>query len=356
MRLSWVCINEDSVVAQAKLSSQARQQFRDAKELIKQRDVDAARVKLLDIEHGSSLMLFHRMMAICAFIEKDFGLASAHIEQAIGLEPEKQSLIADAIRIYKSINDDRRANELFRAFNIDKADSSSELLRMAMAMKSLGHYDDAIPVLAKALRLSPENVRVRNLYGLILTHLERNQDAMQQWSFSLRYNPHDVQAMVCLGRMHLHRNENLKAIEYFKQSLLVGSEKSGARTLNLAEAYLRVSSINESRELLSSIEGFDTNPRLHYLWGVLHSQVGDYFLAFSSLNRCIQLGREQNNPVMKELNWPDDFTSDEEIRDVLMDVRPRLDSLFDALSILKSSEQDNELQEDNDSSFSSDVV
>jgi len=262
-----------------------REQFRVARDLIKQRDVDAARTQLLEIELGSSFMLFHRMMAACAFIAKDYDLASSHIEQALALDPDKQPVIADAIRIYKTKKDDQRTRELFESFDISKASSGSELLRMALAMKSLSRFSDAASALDRALRLSPDNVRIRNQYGIVLTHLGRIDEAMRQWVFSLKFNPRDVQAMVCMGRMHLHRNESLKAIDYFKETLDAESTKSEGRKLNLAEAYVRASSVTEARELLSSVEGMESNPRFHYLWGTLHSQAGDYFLAYSSARK-----------------------------------------------------------------------
>lgn len=337
------------------MSKEVRQQFKAVRDFIKQRDVDAARSNLLEIELGSSFMQFHRMMAACAFIEKDYDLASSHIEQALALEPDKQTVIADAIRIYKGKKDDRRTSELLHSFDISKADSSPELLRVALSMKSLGCYQEAASVLERALRLSPENVRIRNQYGILLTHLDRIEDALKQWSFSLRFNPNDVQAMACLGRLHLHRNEHLKAIEYFKEALDDQSGKAEGRKLNLAEAYVRASSVNEARNLLSSVAGLESNPRFHYLWGLLHFQVGDFQLAYYSFNRCIELGRERGNAVMKQFNWPDEFTNDSEIRQALSEVRPKLDSLFDALSMLKYTEQETDPLADQDVSLSSDA-
>ena len=322
------------------LPKDVRQQFKVVQDFIKQRDVDAARSQLLEIEMGSSFMLFHRMMAACAFIDKDYDLASSHIEQAIALKPEKQVLIADAIRIYKIKKDDQRTRELFQSFNISHSNSSSELLRVALAMKSLGQFQGAASVLEKALRLSPENDRIRNHYGILLALQDRISDALQQWSFSLRYNPHSVQAMVCLGRLSMHLNENLKAIEYFKETMDLASAPDDSRRLDLAEAYVRASSVNEARELLSSVESLESNPRLHYIWGLLHSQVSDYFLAYSSFNRCIELGRERGNDVMKQLDWPNHFSTDDAMRQVLKEVRPTLESLFDPLGLLKLTEHE----------------
>lgn len=336
------------IVTKAKMPKHVREQFRAARDLIRERNVDDARTKLLEIELGSSFVLFHRMMAACAFIAKDYDLASSHIEQALSLEPDKQPVIADAIRIYKTKEDIRRATELFEAFDINKASSGPELLRMALAMKSIGRFNEAATALERSLRLSPDNVRIRNQYGIVLTHLGRSEEAMRQWLFSLKFNSNDVQAKVCLGRMHLHRNESLKAIEYFKETLDSQSRKAEGRKLNLAEAYVRSSSVTEARELLSSVEGMDQNPRFHYLWGTLHSQAGDYYLAYSSFTRCIDIGKERGITTVQNLSWPQEFTSNESIREILKDVRPRLDSLFDALSLLQGGgdSNDSELADD----------
>lgn len=340
----------------AKLPKEARQQFKVALDFIKQRDVNAARSQLLEIELGSSLMLFHRMMAGCAFIDEDYDLASAHIEQAIALEPTKQSIIADAIRIYKAKNDDRRALELCHSFSIADANSSSELLRISMAMKSLGKDKEAASVLEKALRLSPENVRIRNQYGSLLARLDLIANAKQQWLFSLKFQPNDIQALLCLGRFHLHLKEYLKAIDYFKESLAVDSKNVDARKLDLAEAYLRASSANEARELLSSIDTLESAPRFHYLWGLLHSLGADHFLAYSSFSRCVNLARDSGDSTMKQLHWPDDFPGDELFLKLLNESQPSFDFLFDPLNMLKSTNRGIDCQADDEFSFGSDSL
>lgn len=343
-------------MVKGKIPKEARQQFKAALDFIKQRDVNAARSQLLEIELGSSLMMFHRMMAGCAFIDEDYDLASAHIEQAIALEPKKQSIIADAIRIYKRKKDNRRASELFHSFNIANANSSSELFRVSMAMKSLGYDKEAASVLEKALRLSPENVRIRNHYGSLLARLELISNARQQWIFSLKFQPSNIQALVCLGRLHLHLKEYVKSIDYFKESLSVESKNVEARKLDLAEAYLRASSGNEARELLSSIDSLEFNPRFHYLWGLLHSLGADYCLAYSSFTRCIELGSENGDPTMKELPWPDEFPGDELFPPILREAQPGFDFLFDPLNMLKSTNKEIDPQADDDFSFGSDFL
>jgi len=339
------------VVTKIKPPKRAREQFKVARDLIKQRKVDAARTQLLEIELGSSFTLFHRMMAVCAFIAKDYDLASSHIEQALSLEPGKQPVIAEAIRVYRAKKDDHRTRELFELFDISKASSGSELLRMALAMKSLSQFNEAVPALEKALRLSPDNVRIRNQYGIILTYLGRIDEAIRQWQFSLKYNHRDTYAKICLGRIHLHRNENLKAIEYFKETFDSESTKDGGKKLDLAEAYIRCSSVNEARELLTSLEAMDKNPRFHYLWGNLHSQTGDQYLAYYSYNRCIELGKEKGYQQFNQLDWPEQLTGDEAILEALKDTRPHLDSLFDPLILLKTDIDESEAQVDEDPIF-----
>lgn len=333
-----------SFMAKIKLPREAREKFKSARDFIKQREVDAARAVLLEIELGSSFMLFHRLMAAGAFIEKDYDLASSHIEQAIALEPASQVLIADAIRIYKANNNNQRTSELLNLIDTDKSESSAELLKVALVLKPLEKYLEASEFLEKALRLSPENVRIRTLYGVILTCLGRSQDALQQWKFSLKYDPENVVTKVCLGRMYLHQKDFLKSIDYFKQTLGNDSDIIEGRKLNLAEAYIRASSLTEARQLLSSTKGVDDSPRLHYLWGLLHFGSGDYYLSRSSFNRCIELGREGNNPLMNKLVWADQFLNEDSAREEIKNVQPQLDSIFDSLSMLKAANRNDEIR------------
>ena len=337
-------------VPEAKLPKPIREKLRIARDLIKKREVDAARTQLLEIEQGSSYGVFHRMMAACAFIAKDYDLTSAHIEQALALEPDNQAVIAEAILIYKKQKKIRRARELFESFDLNKASSGQDLYRMALAMKSLGQYTEAATVLDKAIRLAPANVRIRNQHGIILTHLGSLDEAILQWSFSLKYKSRDLQAMTCLGRAHLHRMEYQKAIDYFKDTLDSETTKSEGRKLNLAEAYVRASAVTQARELLSSVKKME-NPRFHYLWGTLHYRESDYFLAYSSFSRCIELAKEKSNTVPQQISLPERLTSDDAICQALEDVRPQLDSLFDAFSLLKTAEDDPEPQAADDFSF-----
>ena len=331
-------------MGQQAFPKEARLRFKAARDFIKDKDVPSARAELLGIELGSSFSLFHRMLAACAFIDKDFDLATSHIEQAIALDPDKQVLIADAIRIYKTKGDEAKTLQLLQSFDLDKTDSSSELLRMALAMKSLSRYQEAAVALEKALRLSPENTRVRDQYGIMLAITDRPRDALQQWSFSLKFNPQDNLALVCIGRLHLHQNQYLKAIDSFKEVLANEGGNAEGKKLNLVDAYIRASSMAEARNTLASIEGMEENPRLHYLWGMLHYRCNDFSLSYASLGRCVALGRERNHDLMNQINWPSQYTSDEEISGLITAVQPVLDSVFDPFNLLKSAEQNSDSQ------------
>ena len=166
----------------------------------------------------------------------------------------------------------------------------------------------------------------------------RSRDALQQWNFSLRFNPQDDLALVCLGRLYLHQNEFLKAIECFKKVLVNKGANSEGKKLNLVDAYIRASSITEARSMLASVEGMGDNPRLHYLWGMLHYRSNDFTLSFASFRRCIALGRERNHELLSQIQWPSDYTSDEEFNLLISSINPTLESVFDAFNMLKSSE------------------
>ena len=323
-------------MAKPKLSKDCRDKFKEAKKYILNRDVESARSQLLAVELGSSYPLFHRLMAACAYIDKEYDLATSHIEQAIALDPDKQVLIADAIRIYRSQGDDIRAKRLLERFNLDKAEASSELMRIAQAYKSYQRYEDSAISLEKALKLSPDNVRVRNLYGILLCCLNRNEDALQQWMFSLRYKPDEVVTKVCLGRFHLHQKNYLKSIDFFKQTLEDDGENLSGRRLNLAEAYIRASSLSEARSLLGEIEDAETNPRFHYIWTLLHVASNDCYLAFMSLNRCISLGKDYGHPALVQIDLSEQYHDDDSAMSAISNIMPTLDSIFDALSMLKS--------------------
>ena len=333
------------------IPKEARLKFKSARELIKQRNISQARAELLGIELGSSFTLFHRLLAACAFIDKDYELSASHIEQALALDTEKQVLIADAIRIYKSKGDTERALQLFHSFNLEKSESSSELLRAALSMKALSKYPEAALALEKALRLAPENTRIRDQYGIMLAMTNRPSEALQQWQFSLKFNPNDNQALVCLGRLYLHQEEYLKAIESFKTVYDSSEDNKSGKKVNLIDAYIRNSSYSEARELLSTVEGMDSNPRFHYLWGALHYRCSDLSLAFASLSRCIVLGKERTHEVIDKINWPLNCPSDPELKTLIDSTIPILDSIFDPFNMLLNPSADFNNQAHSDYDF-----
>ena len=343
-------------MAKLKLPKDSREKFKSARDFIQARDVESARSRLLEVELGSSFSLFHRLMAACAYIDNDFELACSHIEQAIALDPDKQVLIADAIRIYRTQGDDKRAKDLLESFNLEKTQTSSELMRIAQAYKSYQCYQDAATALENALRLSPDNVQARNLYGIILCCLNRDEEALQQWKFSLRYQPNEVVTKVCLGRLYLHQQEYLKSIDFFKQTLDDDGDNMTGRRLNLAEAHVRASSLSEARSLLGEIDDAETNPRYHYIWTLLHVAANDHFLAFASLNRCISLGQEHGHPALVKIDWPGEYQDDDAASKAIASALPILNSIFDALSMLKSLNRQKLYQSDELTEFNSDII
>ena len=331
-------------MAKSNVSKESRVKLKRARDFVKERDIASARAELLEIEMGSSLPIFHRLLAACAYIDKDYDLAASHMEQAISLDPAKQVTIADAIRVYQKKGDLARASQLCDSFDLDKATSSSDLLRIALAMKALSKYPQALVALEKALRLSPENTRVRDQYGIILSMLERSSEAMQQWNFSLKYNPNDNQALVCLGRLYLHNKEFMKAIELFKEALSNDEGKKEPKKVNLIDAYIRNSSIADARSLLTTVDGMDSNPRFHYLWGMLHYRSGDLTLAYASLSRCIALGAEKESDQNSKVNWSDNCATEDEIKRLIESASPVLDSVFDPYNMLTNSQNGFESQ------------
>ena len=96
--------------------------------------------------------------------------------------------------------------------------------------------------------------------------------------------------------------------------------------------------------MLASVEGMEDNPRLHYLWGMLHYRSNDFTLSFASFGRCISLGQERNHEVLSKIQWPNNPPSDEEFNLLISNIQPTLDSVFDAFNMLKSSEPASDAQ------------
>ncbi len=98
--------------------------------------------------------------------------------------------------------------------------------------------EEALPALAKAVRVNPRSVEAQNGYGFALAAHRRYNEAMEAFSNALRLNPRHRRALVNLGNTLSDTGRTSEAIEHFQRVVERFPRLTDAR-LNLGNEWLK---------------------------------------------------------------------------------------------------------------------
>ena len=81
----------------------------------------------------------------------------------------------------------------------DPADDANALYEQAAALAEAGHFEDALPLLAAALKLAPGDSKLWHARGFIHMRLGRHQDALADFAAARDLRPSDARAVYHYG-------------------------------------------------------------------------------------------------------------------------------------------------------------
>jgi len=158
------------------------------------------------------------------------------------------------------------------------------LFNVGVAHYRAGHYEEAAEVLGRFLSAWPGNWQAKQLRGLALVELGRDDQAEQLLESALKENPDDPSLLFGLGLTYLRLNQpQVKA--------MIEKLASTPRGLPFAhllkgQSYLAGSDYQHAAEALEAAERLsDDLPRLHFSLGVAYLHLGRNADAIRQLER-----------------------------------------------------------------------
>lgn len=149
------------------------------------------------------------------------------------------------------------------------------LLNLGIAHYRAGQYAEACTVLPQFLAKQPNSLQARQLYGLVLAALGREEEALAQLEPTLDAMPPDVVVLYTAGLAYLRLGR-----AGFRATLeRLAAFPAGEPALHLLQghAFLRDQEFEQALEELQAAEKLNPElPRLYYALGTAHSQLAQH--------------------------------------------------------------------------------
>ena len=221
---------------------------------------------------------------------------------------EPQELIDDLIFLYSN-NDHLKFNSLIRK-NIEIYRNSSTINHfMAISLKNLGDYDNAICYFKKSIEINPRYIEAINNLGNLYFNLERFKEALETYSkaieinpefsesysnrsntflklqdieaanvdidLAIKFNPNYYKAWFNKGNILRFKNDKKGAIECLKKSISIEKNFSEAHA-NLSSIYEELGDFNLALSYINTAITNDTKNYLSYfIRGVILNRIGN---------------------------------------------------------------------------------
>lgn len=214
--------------------------------------------------------------------------------------PAEQSAIAKQAEILFRSDDESRAQE--RIAQLLATDSYEDTVRAAEVYQRLERYDEAIPILEKALALEPDSTQAMFWLGASYERTGRGSEAETVLQGLLDIDPNFAPALNYLGYMWADQGENLDQALVLVQQAVALEPDNGAYIDSLGWVHFRLGQYDEARgylERAASLVGNDAVVLEHL--GDLYSAMGQIESARESYERSLALEDENASEVQQKL-------------------------------------------------------
>jgi tetratricopeptide (TPR) repeat protein len=151
--------------------------------------------------------------------------------------------------------------------------SAPILLNLGIAHYRSGKFDQATVAFERLLEQKPDVTQARQLYGLSLAALERDEDAVKQLEQTLDAAPPDAAVLYSLGLAYLRLGK--PGFRATLERLAAFPEGRPALHLLQGQAFLRDQEFEKALEELQTAAKLNPDlPRLHFSTGLAHHQLG----------------------------------------------------------------------------------
>jgi len=214
--------------------------------------------------------------------------------------PAGRSAIAKQAEILFRFEDDAQALQQIDA--LLATDSFEDMVRAAEVYQRLERYDEAIPILERALQLEPDSTQIMFWLGASYERTGREPDAETLLEGLLDIDPNFAPALNYLGYMWADQGENLdQALRLVRQAVALEPD-NGAYIDSLGWAHYQLGQYDEARgylERAAKIVGDDAIVFEHL--GDLYRALDEVQDAREAYERSLDLDGENASQVRQKL-------------------------------------------------------
>lgn len=214
--------------------------------------------------------------------------------------PAGRSAIAKQAEILFRFEDDAQARQQIDA--LLATDSFEDMVRAAEVYQRLERYDEAIPILERALQLEPDSTQIMFWLGASYERTGREPDAETLLEGLLDIDPNFAPALNYLGYMWADQGENLdQALRLVRQAVALEPD-NGAYIDSLGWAHYQLGQYDEARgylERAAKIVGDDAIVFEHL--GDLYRALDEVQDAREAYERSLDLDGENASQVRQKL-------------------------------------------------------
>lgn len=206
---------------------------------------------------------------------------------------------ADCAQDAAGLYDRARFNQTIRSYRVSaNAGDRAGYLNLAVVLKDLGHYGQAIRVLNVAATKFPRDQGILSLLGRI--HFLNNEPmlAIQAFKQVLVVNPDDADSLLTVGMCYDEMGFNADAAGYVRAALKRDPNNVIAH-LSLADIYYRSKKLQESAQEYKAVNLLDASiQHIYRYWGAILFELGNNIEAYKVYEKI--RGFEPANPAILE--------------------------------------------------------
>src|SRR5947209_8696180 len=214
--------------------------------------------------------------------------ALRELHRAVELEPDNVAARVDLGQVYLDLEGWSAAIEQADAIRLRAQDSPGELYIRGVALNGLGNHAQAVPFLARALRLGAPTPEVQKAYGDSLAALGRDADAEKAYREALAQRPKYGEALVGLASLLGRQGRRDGATEVLNQAR-AAAPQSPKVALAFSEMHTGEGTRAEAIKDLESLPRQAWSPRVMLALGGLYIRTQQFDKANATLRPLAQM-------------------------------------------------------------------
>jgi tetratricopeptide (TPR) repeat protein len=192
------------------------------------------------------------------------------------------------------------------SIDIDRITINNDKLQKASKLADSGDFANAKPLLEELIEDNPYNSEYYRIYGQILSEQGNNEEAINYFIDSLKYDPENKNALIMLGNIYLqYHNDTDTALNFYNKAIELDPEAYLA-IYNIGANLLKSNQIEEAKEKIQ--KSYDINseyPNSNYSLAQIYEHEKDYIKAFDYYIEAIKNSLPNDyiyNAAIKKLN------------------------------------------------------